>query len=166
MAKQIRVLIVDDLSDWRKTLAGLLSKEGYIPETTATMRDALILSAQKQFDVAILDIRLDETDENNIEGLELAEKIKHQWPNVAIIMLTGYDTSEVVRQALEPNARGQTLAVDLISKTEVEALLSVMDRLLDAGKHIPTFEPTQECEIAVSLEPSVSIIVRHFPPIN
>ena len=48
----------------------------------------------ERFHVAVLDVRLDESDEDNIDGLLLMEDIRRKWPTTAVIILTGYATVE------------------------------------------------------------------------
>lgn len=67
------VLIVDDVQDWREMLAGLIS-EVYPRVTVASVASADQAREQlesRQFDLAVIDIRLDELDEDNVDGLFL-----------------------------------------------------------------------------------------------
>ena len=125
-----KILVVDDLPDWRVTINGLLSDEGYDVRVTGSLPQALELLGTDHFDLAVLDIRLDETDENNTEGLDLAAKIRERWPSVKIVIITGYGTSEILRRALEPDAQGQKLAVNYIPKTETEDLVQIVREVL------------------------------------
>ncbi len=128
--RQYKILIVDDLPDWRLTLGGLLTDAGYDVCTTDSLVGALELFQDNQFDLAILDMRLDESDEDNIDGLDLAAKIREQWPGVKVIIITGYGTQERLDQALKPDAEGHKLAVDFIPKTEAEKLVQIVQEVL------------------------------------
>ena len=125
-----RILVVDDLPDWRATLSGLLKDEGYSVQVAASSSQALELLETDPFDLAVLDIRLDETDEGNTEGLDLATEIKKHWPEVRIIIITGYGTPEILKRAIEPDAQGQKLAMNYIPKTETEDLVRIVRETL------------------------------------
>lgn len=125
-----KILVVDDLPDWRNTLSGLLIDEGYKVQVADSSAKALALLETEQFALAVLDVRLDETDEDNTEGLDLAAKIKSRWPTVKVIIITGYGTPKTMRQAREPDAQGQRLAEDYIPKTQSEELVQVVRRVL------------------------------------
>ena len=59
----------------------------------------------KRFDVVVTDIRMDE-----IDGIEVLEKVLARWPETRVIMITGCATVEVAREAM---AKG---AFDFIAK--------------------------------------------------
>ena len=129
--KRYRLLVVDDLSDWRKTLGGLLREAGYEVNVAASLTEARASLKSAPFDLAIVDVRMDETDENNTEGLDLAAEIKRRWPAVKIVIITGYDTSDTVKRAMEPqDARQQRLVADFVTKTETDKLVQVVQRVL------------------------------------
>jgi CheY-like chemotaxis protein len=119
---QGRVLLVDDLQDWRITLSGLLKGGGYDVQVASTLTEALSLLKQDFFHVAILDIRLDETDENNKDGLLLMHQINRKSPMTSIIILTGFADVKMVREALQPNSNGVSPAFGFLEKSEIELL--------------------------------------------
>ena len=125
-----KILVVDDLSDWRKTLKGVLADAEYDVQVADSSASALKLLEINRFDLAVLDMRLDETDEDNTEGLDLAVEIRRRWPTVKAIIITGYGTPDTMRQALEPDIRGQRLVADYIPKTQTEELVKVVRRVL------------------------------------
>jgi len=125
-----KILVVDDLPDWRKTLRGMLVDEGYDVQVADSSARALELLRANHFDLAVLDMRLDESDEDNTEGLDLAAKIKQRWPTVKVVIITGYGTPDTLRQALEPDAQGQRLVANYIPKTETEGLIQVVQEVL------------------------------------
>ena len=83
MTKQnCRILVVDDVIDWQNTIKGLLEDEGYAVETAGSFSTARQKLQNMFFDLAILDMRLDETDISNIDGLDkLARLIKAEYPS-------------------------------------------------------------------------------------
>lgn len=118
---QGKILVVDDLPDVRSTASGLLRDAGYFTRAAASRAEALTLLAQERFHVAILDVRLDESDEDNREGMDLLRDIHQRYPMVAVIMLTGYADAEMVREALQP-APGRSPACGVVFKQEMTTL--------------------------------------------
>jgi two-component system response regulator PilR (NtrC family) len=95
-----KILIVDDFADWRELLKGLLQREGYIVESAATLQEARgYIDQTKDLDLAILDIRLVETDETNEDGMRLLGEIHEHQAFTKVIMITGHGTMETQRKA-------------------------------------------------------------------
>jgi ATP-dependent Lon protease len=125
-----RILVVDDLPDWRETLKGLLSDNGYVVEVAQSRSDAVTQLESQSFSLALVDVRLDEPDEGNTEGLDLAEEIRRRWPSTKIIIITGYGTQERLSRAMAPDAQGRKLADDYIPKTPSPEVLTTIQRVL------------------------------------
>lgn len=128
--KQGRILVVDDLPDVRNTISGLLSDAGFDVRSASNKNDALQMLRTDKFNVAILDIRLDETDEDNKDGLFLMHEIKKQYPSTAILILTGYADVKIVREALQPNQDGDSPAFGFLEKTELDQLNDYVNRAM------------------------------------
>ena len=95
-----KVLIVDDYSDWRDLLSGLLEREGHQVRTAGTLETALArIDENKDLDLIILDIRLVETEDNNEDGMRLLAEIRRRLSFTRVIMVTGYGTMETQRRA-------------------------------------------------------------------
>ncbi len=117
-----RVLLVDDLPDMRTTLSGLLSDRGYLVRTASSRFEALQLLEAERFHVAVLDVRLDDTDEDNQDGITLMHDINGIDPTVAVIILTGYATVGMVQEALQPDSNGFAPAYSFLQKSEIMRL--------------------------------------------
>ena len=126
-----RILVVDDLPDVRATLSGLLSDEGYDVRSASSRVEALQLVDAERFHVAVLDVRLDETDEDNQDGLLLMHDIREKDPTVAIIILTGYANVKMVREALQPDREGVSPAFGFLEKSEVGQLPEYVKRAFE-----------------------------------
>jgi DNA-binding NtrC family response regulator len=95
-----KILIVEDFADWRELLQGLLQREGYDVESTATLQEAQDhIDQAGNLDLAILDIRLVETDETNQDGMWLLGEIRKRRSFTQVIMITGHGTMESQRKA-------------------------------------------------------------------
>ncbi len=95
----VRVLVVDDEPALLKALEALLHKKGY--EVTALDNPIVATQqlAQRDFDVALLDIKMPQ-----LSGLELLTAVKHRRPEVEVIMMTGHATVETALQAVKAGA--------------------------------------------------------------
>lgn len=125
-----KILVVDDLPDWRRTLSGLLMDQGYDVQVASSVDNALVVLEKALFHVAILDVRLDETNENNRDGLLLMQKIKEQWSSTEVIILTGYADVRMAQEALNINRNGKRLAYAFLEKTQTSLLLEEIEQAL------------------------------------
>ena len=95
-----KVLIVEDYADWRELLSGMLLREGHDVQTVASLKAAQgVIQENKDLDLAILDIRLVETDEKNEDGLHLLSEIRENQAFTRVIMITGHGNMEMQRKA-------------------------------------------------------------------
>ncbi len=117
------VLIVDDVPDWPKTLSSLLSRLDYQVFIADNSNDALDIVQTTPVHLAILDVRLDEQDESNREGMALMHKIKAIDPNILIIILTGYADVSMVKEARNPRADGLAPAYAFIEKEDSDLII-------------------------------------------
>ena len=128
--ERYRILVVDDLADWRLTLRGLLTDAGYQVKTAESLPGAIALLESQHFDLALVDLRLDETDEDNTAGLDLAQEIRQHWPRTKTVIITGYGTPERLRRAMEPDEQGHRLADEYVPKTDIAPLVHVVQSVL------------------------------------
>ena len=112
-----KVLIVDDYTDWRGLLSGLLEREGHLVKAVATKEKALAyVDENKDLDLAVLDIRLVDMDESNQDGIHLLAEIRKRRSFTRVIMVTGYGTMETQRKAFK-----QYQAFDFFSKAQFDS---------------------------------------------
>lgn len=121
-----KIVAVDDQPDWRTKIVGLLTDAGYRVEVADNADAARQLITEGTADLAVIDIRLDPNDEQSEEGLDLAEQVKEEYPDLPIIILTGYATTDRVRRALRPTADGDRVAFDVVEKHNASKLPQVV----------------------------------------
>lgn len=112
MAKKIKVLLVDDHALVRRGFRLMLDDDSEI-EVAAEASDgeeAVRLAEKIQPRVIVMDCALPKMD-----GMEATRRIKKQWPEIAVLMLSMHSEDTWVRLALESGANGYILksAVDL-----------------------------------------------------
>lgn len=94
-----RILIVEDDVRMLTGLSKMLSKDGYLIETTNDGREA-IKKAREGYDLIITDLKMP-----GVDGMEVLAKVKGISPRTNIIMITGYATVENAIEALKKGAR-------------------------------------------------------------
>jgi len=124
-----RILVVDDMIDVRRTAAGMLRDAGHSVEMCGSAAEALSHLRKEYFDVVLLDIRLDDSDDQDISGLNLATEISNLWPKTSIIILTAFATVNMVEQALKPDRAGRQIAVSFLEKTDMGELPRFIENL-------------------------------------
>ncbi len=80
---KVRVLVVDDEEAARSGLEKLLRLEGYVVDTAADGAAALERAAETCPDVVVTDLKMPRMD-----GLELLGKLRAQYPDLPVIMVT------------------------------------------------------------------------------
>ncbi len=95
----MQVLILDDEPIVGKRLGPALMKMGCEVESFEDPKKALQRIEEKTFDVVVTDIRMED-----IDGIEILEKVKARSDHTKVIMITGYATVEVAREALGKGA--------------------------------------------------------------
>ncbi len=93
------ILIVDDEESICQTLKGILSDEGYNVLVAGSGEDALKIMEEELTQLVMLDIWLP-----GIDGLETLKKIKAQYPDVMVIMMSGHGTIETAVKATKLGA--------------------------------------------------------------
>jgi len=95
----LRLLILDDEPIVGKRLGPALARMGCETETFVDPRAALARLEEQRFDLIVTDIRMDEVD-----GIGVLERVMQRFPDTKVIMITGYATMEVAREALAKGA--------------------------------------------------------------
>jgi CheY-like chemotaxis protein len=96
-----RVLVVEDNAKWRNGLRDRLRRKGYYVQTAATRQEAAERLEFDYYHVLILDIRLEEEDTYNVEGMEILSELggRKLDMTMSIVMISAYGTMEQMREA-------------------------------------------------------------------
>ncbi len=85
----MRLLLIDDEERFLDTTSTLLGRRGIQTFTATNGEDGMKTLDANRIDVVILDVKMPGRD-----GLEVLGSIKHKYPLVEVIMLTGHGTIE------------------------------------------------------------------------
>tara|TARA_Y100000590_G_scaffold458902_1_gene614630 strand:- start:2785 stop:4143 length:1359 start_codon:yes stop_codon:yes gene_type:complete len=96
------ILIVDDNPDIRNILNELISDLGYKTRLAANYQQALSEIDKKIPDVAVLDVKLSNTENN--EGLKLLDHIKNKNKDIPVIIISGHGNIEMAVDSLRLGA--------------------------------------------------------------
>ncbi len=95
MKSSISILVVDDEQVLCDVLRKVLSREGYQVQTVTDGTAAMRLLANTCVDIMISDIMMPD-----INGLGLMQKVKERWPQIGVILMTGYGDTYTVKDAM------------------------------------------------------------------
>jgi two-component system response regulator RegA len=118
------LLIVDDDLPFRDRLSKSMEKKGFLVEAFSDSKSTLERIQNKNFDFAIVDMRL-----NDGSGLELIQLIKHSNPKTRSLLLTGYGNIATAVAAIKSGA------VDYLPKpAEID---QIYDALISSKEILP-----------------------------
>jgi DNA-binding NtrC family response regulator len=99
VAGPLDVLILDDEPLVGQRLKPSLEREGYHVEIFVDPRKAISRIEEKEFDIVVTDIRMEE-----VGGIQVLEKVKAKSPETKVIIITGYATIELARESVTKGA--------------------------------------------------------------
>jgi DNA-binding NtrC family response regulator len=116
-----RILIVDDDRSFCQSLSILLTRHGCEVFTALTGREALEALSKESCDVVITDLKMEE-----MSGLDLLRRIRANFPEVEVILLTAFGSIPTAVEAIKAEA------FDYVTKPYKNAeLLVVVDKAIE-----------------------------------
>ena len=139
MKRKTNVLVVDDEKTVCNSCKKILTQEGYFVDVALSGEEALKKVKGNGFDVVITDWKMPE-----IDGIEMARRIKKENPYIVVIMITGYPSVESSIKALRSgvsNYVAKPFSPEELSDAVLKALKKgyavptdlVIDRLVEKG---------------------------------
>lgn len=95
------VLIVDNDQAWQNILRESLTHLKYQVEIAASYEEAQNILDRKSFDVAVVEVRLNEKDQSNLDGMRVIAHIHDTGKPIGIIILSGYMPTRLVKDAFQ-----------------------------------------------------------------
>jgi CheY-like chemotaxis protein len=125
------ILWVDDEIDSLKSQIIFLKNKGYNVTPLSNGYDALDTLKEKEIDVVLLDESMP-----GITGLETLAKIKEQWPNLPVVMVTKNEAENIMEDAI-----GAQISDYLIKPVNPNQVLLSLKKLMD-GKRLVSEKTT------------------------
>ncbi|MBB4284713.1 sigma-54-dependent transcriptional regulator [Roseospira goensis] len=146
------ILIVDDESDIRMAVAGVLEDEGHTCREATDSDSALQAIAERRPNLVVLDIWL---EGSRLDGLELLDHVLRDYPTLPVLMISGHGTIETAVAAIKKGA------YDFIEKPfKTDRLLLMVDRAVEAAR---LKQENAELRIRIGAH---SELVGESPPIS
>jgi len=99
MTQNLQIMLVDDEPIVGKRLKPALAKYGLEVEVFEDSTLALKRLEEKEFDIVVTDVRMEDVD-----GIQVLETVLARSERTKVIIITGYATVEVAREALVKGA--------------------------------------------------------------
>lgn len=119
---QTSILIVDDDSGLRRTMAMIFERRGYVVEIAADGAEAVARVRDHPFDMVLMDVRMPVLD-----GVQALKQIRAMRPEAVVTMMTGFALEDLLQDAL---AEGAFALLDKpVNVDEVIALIEQAHRI-------------------------------------
>ncbi len=112
----IRVLIVDDESQFVDALVERLRLRGLDAKGATSGHDALKVLCQQPYDALLLDVKMP-----GWGGLEVIRKVKEKWPDMRVVLLTGHGSAQDAEEGMRLGAFRY-----LMKPVNIEDLISIL----------------------------------------
>jgi DNA-binding NtrC family response regulator len=119
-----RVLVVDDEPAVRHGIAQVLSRQGLVVETAADGQQALEILSRQLFGIVLLDIRMP-----GLDGMEVLRRLRLDYPEIVVIMITAYPTIENAVESMKLGALDY-----LVKPFRIDELESLVEKARDASR--------------------------------
>ena len=124
----LRILIADDHDVMREGTRAVIERQSgwEVCGTAANGREAIAQASGLAPDIVIMDMTMPD-----LNGLDAAIQIKRRLPNTEILMFTGHETDDLIREAFEAGVKS------FIFKSEAHHFL--VDAVESLSRHKPFF---------------------------
>src|SRR5512145_592750 len=97
--ENLKILVLDDERVFRDEIKEFLETDGFEVHLAPKPSVAFELLKQNEIDIMILDLKLPEMD-----GITVLQKVKEQYHDIEVIMITGHGDMDAVIQAMRYGA--------------------------------------------------------------
>jgi DNA-binding NtrC family response regulator len=95
----MKILVVDDEDIVLESCQAVFELEGFEVMLVPSADKAIEAMKNDNFALLLIDVKMPKHD-----GMYLMGKIKEQWPNIPIIVMSGYCTTETIKEAFKMGA--------------------------------------------------------------
>jgi len=129
MDKKMRIMVVDDEMIVRESFFHWFRQYGHHTEAAASGFEALERLEKEPFDILLVDIKMP-----GMNGIELLAKVKEEYPDTIVIIITAYGSIETAVEAMKMGA-----ADYLLKPFKPEQLSLVMEKVTHQKRLISEF---------------------------
>jgi DNA-binding NtrC family response regulator len=124
----LKLLLVDDEQEFLEPMAARLARRRLVCRTARNGEEALnVLREEGDFNCAVVDVMMP-----GMDGIELLRRMRRDYPDVAVILLTGHASVELGIQGMELGAFEY-----LMKPVELDELLDTIRRAALAASGMP-----------------------------
>lgn len=99
MQDKNKILVIDDEEVVRMSHRRILAGERFNVETVLDGDEALRWLERQPADVVLLDLRMP-----GMDGISVLKAIKEKWPEIEVVVITGYPSIETAKEAIQLGA--------------------------------------------------------------
>ena len=96
---EVKILVVEDEEIIRLMFQQTFESWGFKVDVAENGKDALEMCHQKKYQIVVTDLNMPVMD-----GMELLKRLKSKWPNIEVMVITGYATIESAIEAMKLGA--------------------------------------------------------------
>ncbi len=121
MSSQANILVIDDEESMRDSCRQTLARAAHKVQVAQDGPTGLAMLEKEFFDLVILDLKMP-----GLSGMAVLDRIRHEYPGIVVIVITGYATIESAVEAIRSGA------YDFLPKPFTpDALRAIVARALD-----------------------------------
>ena len=122
--RKTSVVMVDDQEFIREAFSRLLAIDATVNliGVFSSGEEALDMIPVLKPDVASLDAKMPRVD-----GIQVSKRIREKYPDIGIILLTGYEDTEIIREFLKDDPRGKAFLLKHTLSTLAELIRTIHD---------------------------------------
>ena len=117
----MKILLVDDETNFVSRLAERLILRGFQTDWATTCDEAILKAEKKKFDIAVLDVKMP-----RMSGIDLKKKLEDMNPGMKFIFVTGHGSEE------DYNVGSKEAAFYIIKPFKIEVLIERIKQALSA----------------------------------
>ncbi len=130
---QMKVLVIDDETNFTDEIEEFLQNQGYISYTANNVQKGRTILKNQDIDLLILDVRL-----KGVSGLDILKEVKENYPKLEVIIVSAHGDMETVITALRNGA------IDYLKKpfrhTDIQIAIQRTRKFIDLHRVIKTME--------------------------
>lgn len=130
---QMKVLVIDDETNFTEEIEEFLQDQGFISFTANTVQKGRSILKNNDIDLLILDVRL-----KGISGLDVLQEVKVEYPKLEVIIVSAHGDMETVIKALRYGA------IDYLKKpfrhVDIQIAIQKTRKFIDLQRTIKNFE--------------------------